>query len=158
MKLGTTRTGGDIGDIQWDLGYTSAALRGSLRHRFDKRLNLTTGLAFENQRWTSDAQIPVNSTLERTFPGSGLGDDFTLTELSENGDGTGLDGFTTLHWRPVRELDFFPGLRLSSSFWGDQRRVALEPRLSFQIKTDDAGRHRLKFQTGHYTRMPQPQE
>ena len=26
MKLGTTRTGGDIGDIRWDLGYTAAAL------------------------------------------------------------------------------------------------------------------------------------
>lgn len=158
MKLGTTRTGGDVGDIRWDLGYTSAALRGQVRHRVHPGLELRTGLAFEDQYWTSDARIPVNSILERNFPGSDLGDDFTLTEISENGNGIGLDGFLTLHWKPDRELDFFPGLRISTSHWGDQSRVAFEPRLSLQVKLDPEGRHRLKFQSGHYTRMPQPQE
>ncbi|HBU47963.1 MAG TPA: hypothetical protein DEB46_06595 [Myxococcales bacterium] len=158
MKLGTTRTGGDIGDIRWDLGFLAAALRGQLRHRFHKGLEVTTGIAIEDQYWTSDARIPVNSTLERRFPGSDLGDDFALTEITENGNGLGVDGYFTLHWKPDGEIDLFPGLRLHTSHWGNQSRVALEPRLSLQVKLDPEGRHRLKFQSGHYTRMPQPQE
>lgn len=154
--LGTTQTGGDIGDINWSLGFESLALRVDLENKFSKEFKLYSGLDFAGQDWSSRSRFPVAAIFERSFPGSDLGDEPTLTDNEEGGGGTGVGLHSTLQWKPVKGVDVFPGLRFDSYHFREESRYAFEPRLSLQWSLDRNQLHKLKGQVGHYTQLPDP--